>query len=86
MIGIFDETFLAVVRPMSGHGPRMMEIQPSRFQWNQFKDNLHFYTLIAVIPIGALVLYVNIFIGPAQLTPIPEGYEPKHWEFYKVIN
>lgn len=71
---------------MSGHGPRTMVIQPTRFQWNKFKDNLHFYTLLAVIPIGCLVFFVNVFIGPATLTPIPEGYEPKHWEFYKVSN
>ncbi|XP_055319673.1 NADH dehydrogenase [ubiquinone] 1 beta subcomplex subunit 5, mitochondrial isoform X2 [Sitodiplosis mosellana] len=66
-----------------GHGPRMMEIQPSRFQWNKFKDNLHFYTLVGAIPCIAIIFITNVFIGPAQLTPIPEGYDPKHWEYHR---
>lgn len=40
--------------------------------------------MLGVIPITALVLYSNIFIGPSQLAEIPEGYEPKHWEYEKV--
>ena len=67
-----------------GHGPRLMEIQPSRFQWNKFKDNLHFYTLVGALPCLAIVFLTNVLIGPAQLTPIPEGYDPKHWEYHKV--
>lgn len=72
------------IRQMSGHGPRTMVIQPTRFQWNKFKDNLHFYTLVAALPIGSLIFLINVFIGPATLQPIPEGYEPKHWEYYRV--
>lgn len=72
------------VRQMSDHGPRMMAIQPSRFQWQKFKDNIHFYTLVGAIPLISLIFIVNVFIGPATLTPIPEGYRPKHWEYDKV--
>lgn len=69
---------------MGSHGPKLMDVQPSRFQWLKFKDLLHFYFMVGVIPCAALLMYVNTFIGPAQLTEIPEGYEPKHWEYHPV--
>lgn len=67
---------------MSEH--RTLAIQPSRWQWKKFKDLFHLYTLVAAIPVGAILLYTNIFIGPATLSEIPEGYVPKHWEYYRV--
>uniref|UniRef100_A0A1A9W4Q0 NADH dehydrogenase [ubiquinone] 1 beta subcomplex subunit 5, mitochondrial n=1 Tax=Glossina brevipalpis TaxID=37001 RepID=A0A1A9W4Q0_9MUSC len=70
------------LRQMSG-GHHQMIVKPSRFQWDKFKDLLHFYTMVGLIPIIGIVLYSNIFIGPAQLEPIPEGYRPKHWEYHK---
>lgn len=70
---------------MSGH-ERTMTITPSRWQWHKFKDQVHFYILLGAIPLGLLITYVNVFIGPATLTPIPEGYEPNHWEYYRVIS
>lgn len=72
------------IRQMSDHGPRLMHIQPSRFQWNKWKDYLHFYTLVGTIPLLTLVGLVNIFVGPATLEPIPDGYQPKHWEYHRV--
>uniref|UniRef100_U5ERB1 NADH dehydrogenase [ubiquinone] 1 beta subcomplex subunit 5, mitochondrial n=1 Tax=Corethrella appendiculata TaxID=1370023 RepID=U5ERB1_9DIPT len=71
------------VRNMSGHGPKMFTITPSRFQWHKFKDMFHFYVLLGAIPCLAVVFYANVFIGPAQLTEIPEGYVPKHWEYHR---
>lgn len=71
------------LRQMSGDHHHMI-VQPSRFQWNKFKDLLHFYVMLGVIPITAVVMYCNIFIGPAQLHEIPEGYEPKYWEYHRV--
>lgn len=68
-------------RLMSDH--RTFTITPSRFQWNKFKDLVHMYTLVGAIPLGLLVFYCNVFIGPAQLAEIPEDYVPKHWEYYK---
>lgn len=82
----FFVSFLAVqqqLRQMSG-GHHHMIVQPSRFQWNKFKDLLHFYVMLGVLPITGIVLYSNIFVGPAQLHEIPEGYEPKYWEYHKV--
>ncbi|XP_014256191.1 NADH dehydrogenase [ubiquinone] 1 beta subcomplex subunit 5, mitochondrial [Cimex lectularius] len=68
-----------IVRNMS---ERKMNITSSRFQWHKFKDLLHFYTLLGLIPVGLIVFYANVFIGPAQLAEIPEDYTPKHWEYY----
>lgn len=69
---------------MSGHGPRIFPLQPSRWQWTKFKDLVHYYVMIGLIPVTAIILYANIFTGPATLTEIPEGYTPKHWEYHRV--
>ncbi|XP_033349541.1 NADH dehydrogenase [ubiquinone] 1 beta subcomplex subunit 5, mitochondrial [Bombus vosnesenskii] len=70
-----------VVRRMSDH--RVMEVTASRWQWHKTKDWLHFYIFMGVIPAGLLIFYCNVFIGPATLEPIPEGYIPKQWEYYR---
>lgn len=67
---------------MSEH--RVMEVTASRWQWHKTKDWLHFYTFMGIIPAGLLIFYCNVFIGPATLEPIPEGYIPKQWEYYRV--
>lgn len=69
---------------MSHDEDRTFYITPSRFQWTKFKDDLHFYVSLGIIPITLVILYTNIFIGRATLTEIPEGYEPKHWEYFDV--
>lgn len=71
-------------RQMGGHGPKTMVITPSRFQWHKFKDMLHFYVMLGVIPIAGIVFYANVFIGPAQLTEAPTDRVPKHWEYHRV--
>ncbi|KAK7789471.1 hypothetical protein R5R35_012246 [Gryllus longicercus] len=68
-------------RFMSEH--RTMTITPSRWQWHKFKDLLHYYLMVGLIPVGLIVFYANVFIGPAQLAEIPEGYVPKHWEYHQ---
>lgn len=74
--------FLVVQRPMSDH--RLFPYTPTRFQWSKFKDLMHLYLSLGIIPLGLLVAYVNIFIGPATIAEIPDGYEPKYWEYYRV--
>jgi len=64
---------------MSDH--RTFGIQPSRFQWHKTKDYFHFYFLLGAIPVGIAITCINVFIGPATLEEIPEGYVPKEWEY-----
>lgn len=71
-----------LLRNMSGH--HNMAIKPSRWQWNRFKDFFHFYLMLGLIPSTLLVLYVNLFIGPAKLAEIPEGYIPEPYEYHSV--
>jgi len=69
-------------RQMGGGAPKMRVI-PSNFEWNQWKDDVHYYVMLGLIPIAIVVVTVNTFIGKAELVDIPEGYEPKHWEYYQ---
>lgn len=39
--------------------------------------------MLGAIPVAAVIFYANVFIGPATLTEIPEGYHPKHWEYHR---
>ncbi|XP_015513916.1 NADH dehydrogenase [ubiquinone] 1 beta subcomplex subunit 5, mitochondrial [Neodiprion pinetum] len=71
------------IRNMSDHGPRIFPLQPSRWQWNKTKDLFHFYMMLGLIPVAIIVTGSYIFIGPATLQEIPEGYVPKHWEYYR---
>ncbi|XP_054266613.1 NADH dehydrogenase [ubiquinone] 1 beta subcomplex subunit 5, mitochondrial [Macrosteles quadrilineatus] len=70
-----------IQRCMSGH--KKMTIEPSRWQWHKFKDMLHMYAVVGMVPCLLVAGYCNLFIGPAQLTEIPEGYTPKHWEYHQ---
>lgn len=62
---------------------RTLALQPSRWQWHKCKDMFHYYLMVGLIPVGAIIFYTNVFIGPAQLKPIPKGYEPAHWEYFR---
>jgi len=73
---------LVPTRNMSGH--HLMGIKETRWQWTKFKDLIHYYVLVGVIPLTLLITGVNVFIGPAKLAPIPEGYRPAHWEYHQV--
>lgn len=85
MINLTMATFcilIEAVRKMSGH--EMMHIKPSRWSWNRFKDLLNFYVMLGVIPATVVITYINLFIGPAKLAEIPEGYVPEVHEYYAV--
>lgn len=71
------------LRQMSDHERRMV-VTPSRWQWHKTKDMLHMYTFVGAVPCLLLMFFTHIFIGPAELTEIPAGYVPKHWEYYRV--
>ncbi|XP_014477200.1 PREDICTED: NADH dehydrogenase [ubiquinone] 1 beta subcomplex subunit 5, mitochondrial isoform X2 [Dinoponera quadriceps] len=70
-----------LARCMSEH--RVMVIKPSRFQWHKTKDYFHFYFLLGLIPVCTGIFLVNVFVGPATLEEIPEGYIPKEWEYHR---
>jgi len=38
---------------------------------------------LGALPLVALVTYINVFVGPAELVETPEGYEPYDWEYEK---
>lgn len=63
---------------------RTFSIKPSRFQWHKTKDYIHLYFLLGAIPVGITITLINVFIGPATLEEIPEGYVPKEWEYLQV--
>uniref|UniRef100_C1C3P2 NADH dehydrogenase [ubiquinone] 1 beta subcomplex subunit 5, mitochondrial n=1 Tax=Aquarana catesbeiana TaxID=8400 RepID=C1C3P2_AQUCT len=67
----------------AGGGKRVFVIRPSLYHDNKFKKYLKFYILLGVIPAGICISLINIFIGPAELAEIPEGYVPEHWEYYQ---
>lgn len=64
----------------SGHNA--MDITPSNFYWKYFKNMAHFYALITMVPCLVITTIINIRANP-ELTEIPEGYEPRYWEYYK---
>ncbi|CAF1235433.1 unnamed protein product [Adineta steineri] len=62
---------------------RNMRVMISEFHERKFFDMFHYYFLIGLVPTFCVVFYANVFVGQATLTEIPDGYEPRHWEYYK---
>ena len=62
---------------------RRFVIHPPRLAWRQFKNEAHFFTFLAVIPLTIITVYANIWVGPSDLQEIPEGYYPKEYEYYQ---
>lgn len=67
---------------MGGH-KRTMEILPSKYEYNHWKNLVNYYALLAIVPIAGIITYTNLFIGQAELTDQPDDYEPLWWEYYK---
>lgn len=64
----------------SGHNA--MDIEPSNYGWKHMKDMIHLYTMISIVPLAVITTIINIRANP-ELTEIPEGYQPRYWEYYK---
>lgn len=52
-------------------------------RWSDLKaiDFLFLHGSIVIGVLGSISFYTNAFIGSAQLTPTPEGYEPTEEEY-----
>lgn len=70
------------VIPKRWSGHNTMEITPSNMPLKRLKDLIHFYTLLSLTPVIVITSIINIRANP-ELTEIPEGYEPRHWEYYR---
>ncbi|XP_023338049.1 NADH dehydrogenase [ubiquinone] 1 beta subcomplex subunit 5, mitochondrial-like [Eurytemora carolleeae] len=66
-----------------GGGHAIAQNRPSRWNYEIFKDNMHFYFMLGAVPIAVVVTVANVLQGPAVLKPIPEGYVPKEYEYHK---
>lgn len=71
----------SLIRNMGGHN--RMQVIPSRFEWERWKNDIHFYLMLGFGPMALVILYANLFVGHAELADIPEDYEPMPWEYYK---
>ncbi|XP_069831246.1 NADH dehydrogenase [ubiquinone] 1 beta subcomplex subunit 5, mitochondrial [Dendropsophus ebraccatus] len=65
------------------HGKRLFVIAPSTYYDKRFLNLLKFYTLLTAVPAGIAIVLINIFIGPAELVEIPEGYVPEPYEYQR---
>ena len=59
-----------------------MEIHPSDAEWIDVKNWTHFYIILTAVPLAVGITIINIRANPV-LSEVPEGYEPRHWEYHK---
>jgi len=60
---------------------RKMQVMPAKYYANVFYDQAHFFLFLGLAPVLFTVFCANLFVGPAELKDIPEGYEPKEHEY-----
>uniref|UniRef100_UPI00358EB071 NADH dehydrogenase [ubiquinone] 1 beta subcomplex subunit 5, mitochondrial n=1 Tax=Myxine glutinosa TaxID=7769 RepID=UPI00358EB071 len=68
----------ALVR-YSSDGKRLFFIRSTRFHDSRFLRLIRNYALLTGLPALAIITYINVFIGEAELTEISEDYEPYGW-------
>uniref|UniRef100_A0A0X3NNZ9 NADH dehydrogenase [ubiquinone] 1 beta subcomplex subunit 5, mitochondrial n=1 Tax=Schistocephalus solidus TaxID=70667 RepID=A0A0X3NNZ9_SCHSO len=67
----------------SSGGGGTLRIKQTAFHNEKLYDEMHFFVMLAIVPLGLLSFFTNIFIGQAELVETPEDYEPRYWEYYK---
>lgn len=67
-----------ILKRSSGHNA--MVIEPSNWAWKYYKNAVHFWVLFWGIPIAIAHTIISIRMNP-ELTEVPEGYQPRHWEY-----
>ena len=64
MFGMYIVGCIAeITRRGLASGPRKIVIQPPRYAWTRFKNDLHFYLMLGVLPLGSIMLYANLIVG-----------------------
>merc|ERR1711997_9215 len=58
-----------------------LNIKPADFNLRRGIDIMLFWITAWSLPFLAIVVYNSVFIGPAKLKPLPEGYEPREEEY-----
>lgn len=76
----FNQKLIIAPKRWSGHNA--MEITPTNIDMKFTNNWLHFYIVITAVPIAVITTIINIRANP-ELSEVPEGYEPRHWEYYK---
>ena len=59
-----------------------MNIRPSSTDWTIIKNWTHFYLILGFIPAAVITTIISIRANP-ELSEVPDGYEPRHWEYFK---
>eukprot|EP00091_Calanus_sinicus_P009226 TRINITY_DN216_c0_g1_i3.p2 TRINITY_DN216_c0_g1~~TRINITY_DN216_c0_g1_i3.p2 ORF type:complete len:177 (-),score=45.74 TRINITY_DN216_c0_g1_i3:45-575(-) len=81
--GLKPNNFKTIIQNQVRNGGHYtVPARPSRWVYDKFKDDVHFYFMLTAIPVGISILAINILVGPAELRPIPEGYQPREWEYH----
>eukprot|EP00095_Tigriopus_kingsejongensis_P001958 maker-scaffold594_size129171-snap-gene-0.18 protein:Tk01958 transcript:maker-scaffold594_size129171-snap-gene-0.18-mRNA-1 annotation:"GM24678" len=69
-------------QPVRFGGHATHKQRPTTWSWDIFKDFVNLYVILTGAPFAAAILYSNVFVGHANLQPIPEGYNPKEDEYH----
>ncbi|XP_033642274.1 NADH dehydrogenase [ubiquinone] 1 beta subcomplex subunit 5, mitochondrial-like [Asterias rubens] len=76
-------SFKVIQRGMAGGKARKFFVKPTRYGDLRFLRAARYYFLLTGVPCVIGITCINVFVGPAQLAEIPEGYTPKEFEYHK---